>query len=154
VLPLDYRETAKEIRGTLQGIQEAAGDAFDMSAPLSAIERFASAAERVAAAAEPLAGLSGRGSRKQREAAAALNDGLMRMGRALVPINYTAAGLFGHDAALPVPAIPLLQPATRLRSLRQDSDEYLALLTQLVRNRNHVTYAIDTATEAAERAVT
>ncbi len=154
VLPLDYRETAKEIRGTLRGIQEAAGDAFDMSAPLNAIERFTSAAERVAAVAEPLAGLSGRGSRKQREAAAALTDGLMRMGRALIPINYTAAGPFGHDAALPVPPVPLLQPATHLRSLRPDSDEYLALLTQLLRNRNRVTHAIDTATEAAERALT
>jgi hypothetical protein len=154
VLPLDYRETAKEIRGTLRGIQEASGDAFDMSAPLNAIERFTTAAERLAAAAEPLSALTGRGSRKQRAATAALNDGLMRIGRALIPINYTAAGPFGHDAALPAPAVPLLQPAPRLRSLRQDSDEYLTLLTQLVRNRNRVTYAIDTAIEVAERALT
>lgn len=153
VLPLDYRETAQEIRGSLRGMQETAGDAFDMSPPLNAIERFATAAERLAAAAEPLAGLAGRGTRKQREAASALNDGMMRIGRALIPINYTAAGAFGHDAALPVPPIPLLQPAARLRDLRSDSDEHLTLLTQLVRNRNRVTHAIDTATEAAEQAL-
>jgi hypothetical protein len=153
VLPLDYRETAQEIRGSLRGMQETAGDAFDMSPPLNAIEQFATAAERLAAAAEPLAGLAGRGTRKQREAASALNDGMMRIGRALIPINYTAAGAFGHDAALPVPPIPLLQPAARLRDLRSDSDEHLTLLTQLVRNRNRVTHAIDTATEAAEQAL-
>ncbi len=134
-------------------MQETAGDAFDMSPPLNAIERFATSAERLAAAAEPLAGLAGRGTRKQREAASALNDGMMRIGRALIPINYTAAGAFGHDAALPVPPIPLLQPAARLRDLRSDSDEHLTLLTQLVRNRNRVTHAIDTATEAAEQAL-
>src|SRR5262249_6417531 len=116
VLPLDYRETAKEIRGTLRSIQEAAGDAFDMSAPLNAIERFGSAAERLAAAAEPLAGLAGRGTRKQREAAAALNDALMRIGRALIPTNYTAAGPLGRDAAPPRHAVPRVPaPAHPLR---------------------------------------
>src|SRR5205807_3413186 len=30
VLPLDYRETAAELRETLRGIQQAAGDSFDM----------------------------------------------------------------------------------------------------------------------------
>jgi Peptidase family M28/PA domain len=154
VLPLDYRKTAQEIRGTLRAMQETAGDAFDMSPPLNAIERFAAAAERLAAAAEPLAGLAGRGTRKQREAAAALNDAMMRIGRALIPINYTAAGAFGHDAALPVPPIPPLHPAARLRDLRPDTDEHLTLLTQLVRNRNRVTDAIDTATDAAEQAMT
>ncbi len=151
VLPLDYRETAGEITTALRGIQEAAGDAFDMTPPLDAIQRFASAAGRLAEAVDRLGSVPGRGTRKQREAASTLNNGLMRIGRALIPANYTAAGPFDHDPAVPVPPVPLLQPAARLRALRPDSDEYLTLQTRLVRNRNRVTHAINTATEAAER---
>jgi len=153
VLPLDYRETAGEIRTTLRGIQEAAGDAFDMAPPLDAIQRFAVAAEGLSAAAERIANVPGRGTRKQREAASALNDALMQIGRALIPINYTAAGPFDHDPAVPVPPIPLLQPVAGLREVRPDTDGYLTLQTKLIRNRNRVTHAINTATEAAERAL-
>jgi hypothetical protein len=152
VLPLDYRETATELRTALRGIQEAAGDTFDMTQPLEAVERFASASGRLAAAAERIAaGLGGRGTRRQRQAAAALNDGLMRIGRALIPINYTAAGPFDHDPAVPIPPVPALQPASRLRTLRTGSDEQLMLVTRLTRDRNKVTHAVNTATEVIER---
>jgi hypothetical protein len=153
VLPLDYRETAGEIRTALRGIQEASGDAFDMTPPLEAIERFGAAAAGLAAAAERIGPVTGRGTRKQRVAASALNDALMQIGRALVPINYTATGPFDHDPAVPVPPVPLLQPAARLRTLRPDTDDYLTLVTRLVRDRNRVTHAIHTATEVAERAL-
>jgi hypothetical protein len=153
VLPLDYRETAAEMRGALREIQEAAGDAFDMAPPLAALERVAAAAERVAAAQERLGAMAGRGTRRQREAAAALNAALMAMGRALIPVNYTAAGPFDHDRALPVPPVPLLQPAAQLRGLAPDSDEFLTRQTRLVRDRNRVTEAIERAADAAEQAL-
>ena len=151
VLPLDYRETAGEIRTALRGIQEAAGDAFDMTAPLEAIERFGAAAAGLAAAAERFGTGSGRGTRKHREAVAAINNALMQAGRALIPVNYTSAGPFDHDPAVPVPPLPLLQPAARLRTLRSETGDYLTLQTRLVRDRNRVTQAINAATKAAER---
>jgi hypothetical protein len=153
VLPLDYRETAGEIRTVLRGIQEAAGDVLDMTPPLEAIDRFGTAAAGLAAAAERIGQVSGRGTRKQREAASVLNDALMGIGRALIPINYTAAGPFDHDPAVPVPPVPLLQPAARLRGLRHDTDDYHVAHTRLVRDRNRVTHGIHAATEVAERAV-
>ena len=121
--------------------------------PLAALERFAAAAERVAAAQERLGAMAGRGTRRQREAAAALNAALMAMGRALIPVNYTAAGPFDHDRALPVPPVPLLQPAAQLRGLAPDSDEFLTRQTRLVRDRNRVTEAIERAADAAEQAL-
>jgi hypothetical protein len=153
VLPLDYRETAGEVRTALRGIQEAAGDAFDMAPPLEALQRFATAAEGLAAAAARLGTVSGRGTRKQRQAASILNDALMQVGRAIIPINYTASGPFDHDPAVPVPPVPLLQPAADLRAMRAGTDEALPLQARLIRNRNHVTRAIDAATAAAERAL-
>ena len=47
--------------------------------------------------------------------------------------------------------MPVLQPAARLRTMAQGSDESLTLLTRLTRERNKVTHAIDTATEIIER---
>ncbi len=75
----------------------------------------------------------------------------MQIGRALIPINYTAAGPFDHDPAVAVPPIQLLQPAARLRTLEPESPDALMLAARLTRNRNRVTHAIDTATEVAER---
>jgi hypothetical protein len=151
VLPLDYQATAGEMREVLRGLQDAAGDTLDLTPPVDAVERLAGAAGRLNAAGEQLsATLKGRGTRRQREAAAALNATLMRVGRALTPINYTAAGPFDHDRALPVQPIPVLQPATRLRSLPGGSHEYHALQTRLVRERNKVTHAIVVATEEIE----
>ncbi len=154
VLPLDYRETAVELRETLHGFQEAVGDAFDLRSPIEAVERFAAAIARLHTAIGHVEGaMGGRGAREERTAAAAINDALMRIGRALIPINYTAAGSFDHDPALPVSPVPVLQSAARLRTMAQGSGDFLALLTRLTRERNKVTHAIEAATEVVERAL-
>ena len=152
ILPLDYRDTAAELRDALRGIQEAAGDAFDMKPPLDAVDRFAAAAARFTEAAGRVGGGGrGRGSRKHREAAGAVNAALMRIGRALIPINYTAAGPFDHDPAVPVPPIPVLQRAALLRTIPHGTDDHLTRMTRLTRDRNRVTHAIDSATEVIEQ---
>ncbi len=155
VLPLDYAVAAAEIREVLAGIEQAAGDALDLRPPLEGTRRLADAAARVNESAQRLTAVlaGGRGMRKQREAAAALNDALIRAGRALIPINYTASGPFDHDRAVPVPPVPILQPAGRLRAMPADSMEFRLLQTRLVRERNKVTHAISTATEAMEEAL-
>lgn len=153
VLPLDCQATAAELRDVLLRIEDAAGDALDLRPPLDAVERLAAAAARLNTVAERVRGAfgNGRGTRRQRAAAAAVNDALIRAGRALIPINYTMTGPFDHDRALPVPPIPVLQPAARLRAMTPGTMEHHALRTRLVRERNKVTHAIDTATEAIER---
>ena len=154
VLPLDYRATAAEFRETLRDIQRAAGGAFDLGPALAAADRFAAAAEALHTRAAPLADALGhaRGARRQRDAADAINAALMRAGRALIPVGYTTTGPFDHDRALPVAPIPSLQPAARLGQLPQDGMERHALETRLVRDRNKVTHALETAAEAFEEA--
>ncbi len=150
VLPLDYRATAGELRETLRNIQDAAGDSFDLDAPLEAVTRLAGAAERLHEEAKRLAQALGttRGTRKQRAAASLINDTLMRAGRVLIPINYTSTGPFDHDRAVPIPPIPSLQAGARLRTLARGTDEYHTLETRLVRDRNKVTHAIESAADA------
>ena len=153
VLPLDYRETAAELRATLRGIKDTAGDAFEMAPALDAAERFAGAAARLAAAADGIGHTLRRGTRRQRGATGAINDALMHAGRALIPINYTANGPFDHDPAVPVPPVPALHRAATLRTLPVGGDERLALLIRLTRERNKVVHAINTATEAFQHAL-
>jgi hypothetical protein len=152
ILPLDYRATAAELRETLRHIEESARDAFDLAPALAATDRLAAAAGALhaegAALAETLA--RARGARRQREAADAINAALMRAGRALIPINYTLTGPFDHDRALPVAALPSLEPAARLADLPDGSMERHALSTRLLRERNKVVYAIETAAETFE----
>ncbi|HLW60054.1 MAG TPA: M28 family peptidase [bacterium] len=153
VLPLDYRETVAELREVLRGLQAAAGDAFDMAPPLDALDRLAAATERLAVAMEHIRAIPGRGTRRQRAAAAAINDALMQLGRTLIPVTYTAAGPFDHDPAAPVPAIPGLQSAAQLGALAPGSDERKALHVRLIRERNKLVHAINTAIESVDRTV-
>src|SRR5579884_1090656 len=154
VLPLDYRATAGELRETLRRIQDAAGDAFNLDACLDAVTRLAGVADRLQAAADRLAAALGRsrGTRKQRAAASLINDTMMRAGRALIPINYTSTGPFDHDRAVPIPPVPSLQPAARLRTLERGTHEYHTLETRLVRDRNKVAHAIESAADTIEHA--
>jgi hypothetical protein len=74
----------------------------------------------------------------------------MRAGRALIPVNYTLTGPFDHDRALPMSPLPSLQPAVRLSDLPAGGMERHALYTRLLRERNKVVHAIETAAEAFE----
>jgi hypothetical protein len=152
ILPLDYRETASELRDTLQQIQRGAGDAFDLAPALAAADRLAAAAAALYAEGAALEDALGRtrGTRRQRDAAEAVNTALIRAGRALIPANYTLTGPFDHDRALPVAPLPSLQPAAQLRDLPSGSMERHALHTRLVRERNKVVHAMETAAEAFE----
>jgi len=155
VLPLDYRATAAEFRETLRQIQREAGQAFDLGPALAAADRLAAAAEPLQAKATALSEslAHARGTRRQRDAAEAINTALMRAGRALIPVNYTVTGPFDHDRALPVAPIPSLQPASRLGGLPEDSMERHALHTRLLRERNKVTHALETAAVVFEEAL-
>lgn len=152
ILPLDYRATASELRETLRQIQGAAGEDFDLAPAQAAVDRLAAAAGVLYAEGTALAeSLTGtRGTRRQRDAAEAINSALIRAGRALIPVHYTLAGPFDHDRALPVAPLPSLQPAARLRDFPAGSMERHALDTRLLRERNKVVHAIETAAEAFE----
>jgi hypothetical protein len=155
VLPLDYRATAAELRETLRQLQDEAGDAFDLGPALAAADRLTAAAAPFQAEALALSDAltDARGTRRQRDAAEAINTALMRAGRTLIPVSYTVTGSFGHDRALPVAPIPALAPASRLGDLPEGSMERHALFTRLLRERNRVTYALETAAETFEEAV-
>jgi hypothetical protein len=144
VLPLDYAASAADLRRGVEAAARQAGAAVDLSDTVAAAVRLEglcrelqAMADRVAAAGDPAA-------------ARAVNACYQALGRALIPVGYTAAGPFAHDPALETGFLPLLGPAQRLEGCDPGSDEAKFLAVDLVRGRNAVRAALREATAAVE----
>ena len=142
VLPLDYGTHTRELLGTLRDLQAVAGGRFDLQPAIDRAERLAQACERLAACAPGDAAEAGR-----------LNGMLMRLSRALVPIDYTAGDRCEPDPALPLPVCPALAPVRELAASPPGSDGERFLAVALMRGRNRVCAALDAALDATRGVV-
>ena len=107
-----------------------------------AIDDLVATAARLAAQAQAL----GAGRTGHDEAALArINAALMRVSRALVPLDYTEGDRFRHDPALPQPAWPPLQKLRELARAEPNSDAARFLAVAARRARNRLRYALDEA---------
>jgi hypothetical protein len=145
VLPFRYAPAAREIRDTVERYQAAAGDRFDLGPALGRAAEVERAAERIDELLGAVDLPEGR--------AAGVNRALHEMDRELVLLNFTANGPFDQDLAVPIPPVPLLEPARRLAALDPASSEAHYLATELTRNRNNAVYHLRLAREAAGRAL-
>ena len=76
------------------------------------------------------------------------NAALMRVSRALVPMDYTEGDRFAHDPALPQPPWPVLQPLRELAAGAGDADRRLFLLVGARRAGNRMLHALREANAA------
>jgi hypothetical protein len=144
ILPFRYRPVAQQIRETIESYQRAAGDRFDLSAVIARAREVEAAATRFDAWLDQTSA----GPDAERLAPDA-NRRAMAIDRALVTINFTANGPFDQDLALPIPAVPLLEPVRRLASLDPATNEARFLATELTRGRNKVMWYLREAIRAA-----
>ena len=140
LLPLDYAAAAADLRQALEALANEAGPSFDLG-PL--IEEAA----RLEALCGRLMRDAGSATGKQ---AHTLNACLVALGRALIPATYTATGRFSHDPALDNEFLPRLAPVRGLAALPPDGDEAKFLRVDLIRGRNAVLEAVQTACRIAE----
>ncbi|MBI3969434.1 MAG: M28 family peptidase [Chloroflexi bacterium] len=141
VLPFDYSAAAQEIADHLTRLQSAAGDRLDLSEPIGLareletdLSAFRSDVERRLA-----------GNQVDEAELATLNESLVRLGNALIPLNYSKVGPFDHDLAVSISPVPTLAPAAELATLDPASREYRFLKTRLVRERNKMSAGLDEA---------
>jgi hypothetical protein len=143
LLPLDFATQADELGVELAKLSAALGDRLPLVPLLSAVELLARRLRRLRELGE--AGGAG--------AIAAANIALMRVSRAMVPIDYTFGDRFTHDPALAPPAWPTLQPLRGLAATDAGSaDAYLETVSAM-RARNRVQHAVDQALAAVEAAL-
>ncbi len=143
-LPMDFAPVVEDIQQTLADLQDTVGDHLDLSQARSRADELLVQVKKLAVQRDKLNAQSGYSASQLMR----VNGPLKALSRRLIPITYTAAGHFAHDPAWPMPHIPLLGDAPKLAQLDPDSDEYQFLKTQLVRNRNAVSYALRQALEA------
>jgi len=144
LLPLDHGRAARSLIAELETLQAAAGGRFDLSPALDGARALAERLERVAgmvAHVDPGAPPA---------KVEAINRGLMRLSRILVPLAYTSGDRFTHDLALPLPPLAGLQRARELAKLDPDSDAFKFARAALVRERNRALHALDSAAVAAD----
>ena len=140
VLPLDYGAAARDLRKSLEDLQQAAPD-FDLAPAPAAAARLEALCDRLTRAAVDVKGGA---------AARSINTCLRQVGRALIPAIYTSTGPFAHDPALETPFLPRLAAVRRLAALPAGGDEAKFLRVDLVRGRNAVTAAIQEACRHVE----
>lgn len=108
-------------------------------------------ADRLVSATRALAGRSRGIASTKTNVISAINRGVMRLGRALIPVGYTLAGRFDHDPALVQRDVPLLESLQALGNASGDEAKHLAV--RAVRDLNTIRHALRQAAEAAESAV-
>ena len=142
--PFDWTRTTAEFGETLDGYQRAAGDRFDF-----------------AAAREALAALNGRleafydgapeSSTVRAAAAKRFNAAQRRLGRLLIPVNYSRMASFWHDPAINVAPLPDLAPAAGMARATLDEGKEGMLRAHLTRGQNRLVWALEQAREVVGR---
>jgi hypothetical protein len=144
ILPYDERPAVEELRRTVDELDAAAGEHFDLSPLAEALARLEDQVNGLYAGLDV--------ETLDDDLVNAANQTVMELAHHLIPINYHEVGPFDHDPAGPMAPLPSLQPVRRLPQLTKNSDEYYLLLTRLRRSCNWVMSEVKAATDVAETA--
>jgi hypothetical protein len=137
VLPIDPAAELASLRAELTAIAGSKSPPA-MTTLITAVESAVAAAARLRAA------------RPADDAACeAINEALIRMSRALVPLDYTEGDRFDHDPALPQPPWPVLQGLRDLAAAEPGSDQAKFLGVSAARARNRLLHALEEASRVA-----
>ena len=148
VLPLRPAAEARDVLDHLEELERASSGRFDLSVPLERAREVLARCEELEKQGHRL-----QEADKSDEEARTHNRTVKKVLRDLLSINYSAAGIFDHDPARSVPSLPLLAPVRRLSELEEGSDEAEFLCVELVRAKNRVVFALETALSAVEQEV-
>lgn len=129
-LPLDFRETAREIYGHLTEWQAVAEDRFSLQSAIELCRELESKVDTFYASHVE----DGMFNRK-----------LMALQRLLIPMNYSTGNRFEQDLALNYPPIPALAPIQQLVLTDTGSTESKHLEVLLQRRLNYITHTLKEA---------
>jgi hypothetical protein len=134
------------MRRTLDTYQAAAGDAFDFSGCVEALTGLDQVLGRFYANAPANADP---GDPEVRQ----FNKVQRRLGRLLIPLNFSRKAPFWHDPALTVESLPDLAPALAAPALAKDPNRRGVLRTHLTRGQNRFIWTLIEAGELVTGAI-
>ena len=149
VIPFKFQYLGKEILRNLEEWQNVAGEAFDLS-PLKekaeVLERLFCGLDNEICRINELSNLTKDDEMK----ALKLNDCIMGINRALIPVHYCSKSPFEADLALSMKPFPGLTDLEKLSSMDQGSLEFKALERKLIRERNRIFHGLKEAVKLIE----
>jgi N-acetylated-alpha-linked acidic dipeptidase len=148
VLPWDFSKTADQYVHSLMDLDTKADTAFDLKPLVTKAMTLRTSTSTLKKAASRITGLRGR---KVAVKIQELNDTYMKLSRVLVPVLFTQSGRYDQDPAADAPFLPGLQGIQKLGSSELSANERGFLLTQLTRERNRLSDALDQAITLTER---
>jgi hypothetical protein len=152
ILPFDYSATVAEIEQTLMNLQTTANQLFDLTPLIKRTAKLKELSIKLKHQTEKFVS-SEETAITATASAHKINETLKRLGRLLIPIDYTRAGPFDHDLAVPIPAIPVLDRIADLPKLGRDSSEFRFLITRLRREANKINYYLSETEDAILKAL-
>lgn len=138
VLPLDVGRQVDDLFAALAEIRLAGETSVSLDGLLAEVATLQDAMHTLASRARDASSAT----------APAVDHALMRVSRALVPLDYSSANRFAHDLALPQPKWPVLEPLRRLAGAQPGSATFHLLEVEAMRARNVVIHALGQAVEA------
>jgi N-acetylated-alpha-linked acidic dipeptidase len=146
VAPFDYRATLDEMAAAVDCYQAAAGQRFDFSPTIAALEAARESLNRFYGQIEEIDESASLNTLRS------INAVQRALARVLVSLCYTRDGRFRQDPASAIPALPHLAPANRLAVA--GADMAMILHTHLTRGQNQVVWELGQAAQIADQMVT
>lgn len=141
VLPLDYAAAAVALDRQLSDLATELQGRLDLSQLTTRVGRLRDQCQAVRSLAPQLRDDAG---------ADRVNQALLSVSRALVPMDYTTGDRFGHDPALGQAPYPVLDSVRRLATAQAGSDEARFLAVAATRACNRLACALDQANAALQ----
>lgn len=135
LLPLNYAATMEEITQELKNWQKKAGTVADLQDAITVSEQLTAECKRFYATDI---------SQDKK------NRIILKLGRILVPLNYTTGRLYENDPALSYPPVPSLSVIDKLLSLPPQSGEFKEWMIVFMRKKNYVKDSLIRAREILE----
>jgi hypothetical protein len=148
VLPFEFVTVAEIFKKGLKDLQKGFQSVLDLNSVMTQVEAFGKKAETLDKKIEKNLLAYGK------KANTAVNQGkfkeinicLMQLSRILIPVLSSKAGKYGQDPwGTKFKPIPPLHQLEKLSSMDADSEEYKALCTSLLRERNKLSDALSLA---------
>ena len=147
VLPMNFVDAADELIGLIKDLQQKAAASFDLTPAIEKAKIFRDQTVKLRRESLELNTRANRGDLESERTAVLLNRCLIKLSRILMPLNYTAAGRFDFDPALPIAPLPRLQPVAQLTALNPAGDSFKFLERKLVREQNRLCHGLDEAAD-------
>jgi hypothetical protein len=149
IYPFDFKQWTEGALKAIENYQALGKDLFDLNPVLKEIRLFQKALSSLYSDLKNVYPKT----RNKLNRFSKINQCLLELGRILIPTDYTRAGRYSHDPAIPIPSFPGLEAIRQLPLLSPDGNEHRFLKAQLLRERNKVIDALRRAKNEVEKYV-